>query len=263
MAGLKTKPEYDGLAEAVSLGIALLKKAKQNTWPELIEAMGAGNLLVIKAFKAVDLTDAQLDVVNLWQPVLNLVKVNPAVIPVICPACGHYVLTGDTAPSRCMVIAGCEGKPFKVAAATGITAPKTPAGTKAPAPAPQTAAPATKADANAAAAALDAVTKSVGEFAEVSAAAATLEAAGIHTGATKTAPTRKAPIRKAPAARASSNPAPVHEHIPDDMPEPLPVVDAEPPAGPIAEEAQPIAPAASAEPAYDVVLVDDDEDPFA
>lgn len=135
MAGLKTKPEYDGLAEAVSLGIALLKKAKQNTWPELVEAMGAGNLLVIKAFKAVDLTDAQLDTVNLWQPVLNLVKVAPPVIPVICPDCEHYILTGDTAPSRCMVTAGCEGKPFKVAVATGITATKTPAGTKAAAPA--------------------------------------------------------------------------------------------------------------------------------
>lgn len=131
MAGLKTKPEYKGLAEAVSLGIALLKKAKQNTWPELVEAMGSENLLVIKAFKAVDLTDGQLDTVNTWQPVLNLVKVNPAVIPVICPECGHYVLTGDTPPSRCMVTAGCEGKPFKVIAATGITAPKTPAGTKA------------------------------------------------------------------------------------------------------------------------------------
>ncbi|WP_307101970.1 hypothetical protein [Arthrobacter globiformis] len=30
-AGLKTKPEYKGLAEAVSLGIAVLIKAKQNT----------------------------------------------------------------------------------------------------------------------------------------------------------------------------------------------------------------------------------------
>jgi hypothetical protein len=218
MAGLKTKPEYDGMAEAVSLGIALLKKAKQNTWPELVEAMGSGNLLVIKAFKAVDLTDAQLDTVNLWQPVLNLVKVNPAVIPVICPVCEHYVLTGDTAPSRCMVTAGCEGKPFKVAAATGITAPKTPAGETKPA-----AAPAAK---------------------------------------TATAPKTAPAARKAPAVRSSAKPAPDHEYIPDDMPEPLPVAEAEPPAGPPAE--RPVeAPAASSEPVYDVVLVEDDEDPFA
>ncbi|GAA4033845.1 hypothetical protein GCM10023063_17120 [Arthrobacter methylotrophus] len=262
MAGLKTKPEYEGLAEAVSLGIALLKKAKQNTWPELVEAMGSGNLLVIKAFKAVDLTDAQLETVNMWQHVLNLVKVNPAVIPVICPACEHYVLTADTAPTRCMVTAGCEGKPFKVTAATATTATKTPAGTKASAPAPKRAAPTTKADVDAAVAVLDAVTKSVGEFAEASAAAATLEGAGIKTGFAETAPARTAPVRKAPAARASSKPAPEHEHIPDDIPEPLPVADAEPPAGPVAEEVQPST-TASAEPIYDVVLVADDEDPFA
>lgn len=134
MAGLKTKPEYDGLAEAVSLGIALLKKSKQNSWPELVEGMGSGNLLVLKAFKAVDLTDAQLDTVNMWQSVLNLVKINPAVIPVICPACQHYVLTADTAPSRCMVTSGCEGKPFKVAAATSNAASKTPAYAKKAAP---------------------------------------------------------------------------------------------------------------------------------
>jgi hypothetical protein len=182
--------------------------------------MGSGNLLVIKAFKAVDLTDAQLDTVNMWQPVLNLVKVNPAVIPVICPVCEHYVLTADTAPSRCMVTAGCEGKPFKVAAATGITAPKTPAG------AAKTAAAAPAA-------------KTVSE--------------------PKASP---APARKAPAAKASK-PAPEHEHMPDDIPEPMQVADAEPPAGPWVEDIQPDATAASAKPVYDVVLVDDDEDPFA
>lgn len=220
MAGLKTKPEYDGMAEAVSLGIALLKKAKQNTWPELVQAMGTGNLLVIKAFKAVDLTDAQLDTVNMWQHVLNLVKVNPAVIPVICPVCEHYVLTGDTAPSRCMVTAGCEGKPFKVAAATGITAPKTPAGT----------------------------------------AKAAAEPAAKAAAASK--PASAPATRKTPAAKASAKAAPDLEYIPDDMPEPLPVAEAEPPAGPPAERSAE-ATAVSSEPVYDVVLVDDDEDPFA
>ena len=224
MAGLKTKPEYDGLAEAVSLGIALLKKAKQNTWPELIEAMGANNLLVIKAFKVVDLTDAQLETVDTWQPVLNLVKVNPAVIPVICPVCGHYVLTADTAPSRCMVTAGCEGKPFKVAAATGITAPKTPAG------------------------------------------AAKTPAAASAAKATPAPPSAPAAARKAPAAKTASTSDPMIEHMPDDVPEPKQVADAEPPAGPPAEDAPAkttTAVLASSKPVYDVVMVPDDVDPFA
>jgi hypothetical protein len=223
MAGLKTKPEYDGLAEAVSLGIALLKKAKQNTWPELIEAMGAGNLLVIKAFKAVDLTDPQLDTINLWQPVLNLVKVNPAVIPVICPVCEHYVLTADTAPSRCMVTAGCEGKPFKVAAATGITAPKTPAGA-----------------------------------AKAAAAPATPDATP--APATKTAP---AVTRTSTAAKAVRTSDPMIEHMPDDVPEPLAVADAEPPAGPAIEQAPTAEPVNETVLVPDVVMVPDDVDPFA
>lgn len=214
MAGLKTKPEYEGLAEAVSLGIALLKKAKQNTWPELVTAMGSNNLLVIKAFKAVDLTDAQLDTINMWQPVLNLVKVNPAVIPVICPVCEHYVLTADSAPSRCMVTAGCEGKPFKVAAATGITAPKTPAGAAKP-------------------------------------------AAQIAAKIAKTPITAPA-ARKLPAAKAT----PDDEYLADNAPELLPIAEAGLAAGPPAEEPRQAQEAASV-PCYDVVHVEDDEDPFA
>lgn len=121
MAGLKTKPEYKGLAEAVSLGIAVLKKSKQNTWPGLVTAMGETDPLVVKAFRAMELTDRQLETINEWQPVLNLIQVAPPVIPAVCPACNYYVLTADTAPSRCMVTAGCEGKPFKVTGATGNT----------------------------------------------------------------------------------------------------------------------------------------------
>lgn len=222
MAGLKTKPEYKGMAEAVSLGIAVLKKAKQNTWAELVEGMDSGNLLVIKAFKALDLTDAQLEAVNNWQPVLNLVKINPAVIPVICPACEYYVLTGDTAPTRCMVTAGCEGKPFKVAAATGDTGRKT------------------------------------------AAAAVTAPATTTETEPAPTAPSgdAQAPLVKRTVKKTAAITAPTIEHMPDDIPEPKPVAEAAPPAGPSPEE--PTAPAHQpAEPVLDIVYVADDEDPFA
>lgn len=208
MAGLKTKPEYKGMAEAVSLGIAVLKKAKQNTWAELVEGMNSGNLLVVKAFKALDLTDAQLEAVNTWQPVLNLVKINPAVIPVICPVCQYYVLTGDTAPSRCMVTAGCEGKPFKVAAATGVTAKAAAASTTVPAATP----------------------------------AKTELAPKVTSAETEREPANRT------AKKAAATPEPMIEHMPDDIPEPQAVAEAEPPAGPSA---------------VDIVLVADDEDPFA
>ncbi|MDQ0864780.1 hypothetical protein [Arthrobacter globiformis] len=156
--------------------------------------MDSGNLLVIKAFKALDLTDAQLEAVNSWQPVLNLVKINPAVIPVVCPVCEYYVLTADTAPSRCMVIAGCEVKPFKVAAATGVPATKTSA-------AASTAAP-----------------------------AATAAGTTVPPKATP-AETQAAPAKR--AAKKSTTPSdPMIEHMPDDVLEPQPVAEAEPPRDP-------------------------------
>lgn len=214
MAGLKTKPEYKGMAEAVSLGIAVLKKSKQNTWPGLVAAIAETDPLVVKAFKALDLTDAQLEVINDWQPVLNLVQIAPPIIPAVCPACNHYILTADTAPSRCMVLAGCEGRPFKVIAATGNTAQKAaaakePAG-EAKATAPKRSTTAVKAEAAAAVEVLEAVTESVVEYAEAK------------------------PDAGSPA------PAPVE-------------------AAPAAAEA----PVPESEPFLDMVIVADDEDPFA
>lgn len=121
MAGLKTKPEYGDLAQAVSLGIAVLKKAKKNTWAELAEAMATDDPVLVKAFKALDLTSEQLALISEYQKVLGLVRIAPPVIPAVCPACGYFVLTNDTAPSKCQVTASCTGKPAKVAAATAFT----------------------------------------------------------------------------------------------------------------------------------------------
>jgi predicted Zn-ribbon and HTH transcriptional regulator len=121
MAGLKTKPEYGDLAQAVSLGIAVLKKAKKNTWDELAEAMATDDPVLVKAFKALDLTSEQLALISEYQKVLGLVRIAPPVIPAVCPACGYFVLTNDTAPSKCQVTASCTGKPAKVAAATAFT----------------------------------------------------------------------------------------------------------------------------------------------
>lgn len=118
MAGLATKDEYADLARTVSLGIALLKKCRKNTWAELTVAMADGSdHALIKTFHAVDLTADQLGLISLHQPVLGLLRISPAVVPVICPVCDRYTLTTDTAPAKCTVTADCDGKPFKVAAA--------------------------------------------------------------------------------------------------------------------------------------------------
>jgi hypothetical protein len=118
MAGLKTKPEYDELAQAVSLGIAVLKKAKKNTWAELADAMATDDPALVKAFKALDLSPDQLELIQDRQKVIGLVQISPPVIPAICPACGYFTLTNDTAPTKCQVTASCTGKPVKIAAAT-------------------------------------------------------------------------------------------------------------------------------------------------
>lgn len=118
MGWLKTRDSYSGLSLAVSLGIALLKKTKQNTWQELLDAMEAGDPLVVKTFRSLDLSDAQLDVISRHQNVLCLLKINPAAAAAVCPKCGHFIIVADTVPSKCVVGAGCEGKPAKVVAAT-------------------------------------------------------------------------------------------------------------------------------------------------
>lgn len=124
MAGLKVKDEYEGLTEAVSLSIAVLKKCRSNTWAELMEAMGSGDAFTVKTLKALDLSAAQLAVMDRFSPVVKLVTIKPATVPAVCPVCGLYILTADTAPTRCLVTAGCAGKPFKVAAATAGPSPE-------------------------------------------------------------------------------------------------------------------------------------------
>lgn len=120
MAGLKTKEEYGELAQAVSLGIAVLKKTRKNTWSELAEAMATDDQALVKSFHALDLTDDQFAVIDNHQAVLALVRISPPVIPAVCPVCGYFVLTNDTAPSKCQVTASCTGKPAKVAVATAV-----------------------------------------------------------------------------------------------------------------------------------------------
>jgi hypothetical protein len=120
MAGLQTVEGYGEVAQAVSLGLAVLRKCKQNSWDELVTAMAANDTVVIKAFKALDLEDEQLDVMSRRQPELGLIRIAPPVVPAVCPVCGLFILTSDQAPSKCQVTAGCEGKPAKVAAAKAI-----------------------------------------------------------------------------------------------------------------------------------------------
>lgn len=118
MAGLQVKEGYSGLTAAVSLAVAILKKSRSNTWDELLAGMAGQEPAVMKAFASLELTNSQLDLLGSYVPVLRMISIKPVTVPAICPECGLYILMSTgTVPSKCLVTAGCTGKPVKPAAA--------------------------------------------------------------------------------------------------------------------------------------------------
>lgn len=122
MAGLKIKDEYTGQAAAVSLGLGLMKKCKVNTWSELTTEMAAGNPDVVKVFKTLELGMGQVQLLQDHQGILSVVSLDPPAFPAFCPDCGHFTLTSDVKPTKCLVTSDCSGKPYKVTAAVGAKA---------------------------------------------------------------------------------------------------------------------------------------------
>lgn len=116
--GLSTRPEYSPQATAVSLGIALLKKAKANTWAELMLAAEQETEEVIKGVQAYDLTDEQYSLLQEYQQYVNLIKVSPSVIPTFCDTCDTVNLLSGGLQKRCINTRGCNGSMYKPAAAT-------------------------------------------------------------------------------------------------------------------------------------------------
>lgn len=124
MAGLQVKEGYEGLTASVSLAVAILKKCRINTWDELLAAMADNEPFVVKTFSALELGNSQLELLGGFTPVLQTISIKPVTVPAICPACGLYVLLGTgTVPSKCLVTAGCTGKPVKPTAATTAKEP--------------------------------------------------------------------------------------------------------------------------------------------
>lgn len=120
MLSLSVDEEYSGVAEAVSLAMALLRKCKQNSWSELLSGMESGEPVAAKAMRNIDLTDEQLETIGQYVPVLELIRIRPAATPCICPVCSAYVLVSDTKTTKCLVTTGCEGKPVKIKPASAV-----------------------------------------------------------------------------------------------------------------------------------------------
>lgn len=110
-------PERPALVRAVSLGLAVLRHARCNTWSELAEKVQAGDEATLPRLTSLEVTDADSNLVAEHENVLMLLAVRPLLTVAVCPICGQWVLTGGPCPTRCTTGRRCPGKPVKASIA--------------------------------------------------------------------------------------------------------------------------------------------------
>ena len=105
---------------AVSLGLALLKAARVETWEDLVDAMRADDQAASR-LDGIDLTRADLELLDAHLGLLGLIRVVPGtrgtgytVTVAICDQCGRWMLTTCAVPRRCRLTIGCAGAMVKV-----------------------------------------------------------------------------------------------------------------------------------------------------
>jgi hypothetical protein len=119
------RSEYTGAWAALSLGVALLRKSKANTWSEMTEKLEDPESLVSVNLSKVVLSDEQIALLDTNDEVLQYLKNDPSVQVALC-GCGlPYLVAGKTAtaaaataPKTCLADPRCESVPVKPAAAT-------------------------------------------------------------------------------------------------------------------------------------------------
>jgi hypothetical protein len=113
--GEKTTRHFDvpEVAQAASLGLALLTEAGCDTWAEFA---GESDEYREKAFKKVFITDEQADLLDKHPNVLTWLSraSSPAATIVVCPDCAQFSVTLGTTPSACRISPRCGGKPVRV-----------------------------------------------------------------------------------------------------------------------------------------------------
>lgn len=115
-----TDPAGPGPAVAASLALPLLRKAKVDTWAELLGALASGDERVLGVVGRVHLSAEQLRVLDEYPGVLSVVRLNPSVSVAVCPVCSEWFAVDGSAPARCPMTFGCVGKPVKAAAAKQV-----------------------------------------------------------------------------------------------------------------------------------------------
>ena len=106
---------------AVSLGLALLRTARVQSWDDLIAALRGDDRAVTARLAAVDLTGDDLALLDAHLGLLSLIRVVPGprgrggrtVTVAVCDTCGRWLLSTGAVPRRCRLTTGCPGVTVK------------------------------------------------------------------------------------------------------------------------------------------------------
>ena len=108
---------------AVSLGLALLKAARVETWDDLVAAL-RGDDQAAARLDGIDLSRADLVLLDAHLGLLGLIRVVPGtrgsgytVTVAICDQCGRWMLSTGAVPRRCRLTSECPGAMVKAAPA--------------------------------------------------------------------------------------------------------------------------------------------------
>ena len=102
---------------AVFLGLALLRTARVEAWDDLIAALRDDDPAVTARLAAVDLTGADLVLLDAHLGLLSLIRVVPGtrgrgghtVTVAVCDTCDRWMLSTGAVPRRCRLTTGCPG----------------------------------------------------------------------------------------------------------------------------------------------------------
>ncbi|GAB2733304.1 hypothetical protein [Nocardioides pakistanensis] len=112
--------DHPRLAQAVSLGLAVVRHTKHKTWGDLVRAINADDPGTLALLAQVDITAEESDLLAdaSTDYVLRLVRTAPLLTVAVCPECQAWVLLqGGAPPTRCKVTLRCTGKPVKASIA--------------------------------------------------------------------------------------------------------------------------------------------------
>ena len=106
---------------AVSLGLALLRAARVESWDGLIAALRDGDPAVTARLATVELSGTDLALLDAHLGLLSLIRVVPAsrgrvghtVTVAVCDTCGRWLLSTGAVPRRCRLTNGCPGVTVK------------------------------------------------------------------------------------------------------------------------------------------------------